>query len=220
MSKTVIINGVTYPDAPYINVPLATGTGEAKFVDSDSGNVSPSDIRNNKRAWSQGEEVVGSQPERTTSDVTVAGKTVTVPAGIYDSPVSKSVADGSVTPDASVSGSVVGSTTSDYPVTITPSATVQAGYVSGNQTGSTITKYVQVEEKTVTPSTSAQDITPTSGKLMDSVHVNPVDLGATAGPEHVLNGFTFFSNTLERKTGTATVPTVTQDSSTKALTIS
>lgn len=219
MAKNVIINGVQYADVPYVNIPLAAGGGNAKFVDTDSGDAAAGDIRNGKKAWVDGSEVTGTLAEKSSSDVTVSGKTVTVPVGIYDSSVSKSVADGSVTPGATVSGDEISDTVSAYPVEITPSATVSAGYVSGNASGSKITKYIQVEEKTATPSTSAQDITPTAGKLLKKVTVSAVSLTGNATAADVLSGKTFYSSTLTKLTGTATVPVVSQDSTTKVLTI-
>lgn len=158
-------------------------------------------------------------PEKDASDVTVSGKNVSVPAGIYDSPVTKGVADGSVTPTATVTGDEIGDTASDYEITVTPAATVGAGYVSGDKIGSAVTKYIQVEEKNATPSTSAQDITPTAGKLLKKVHVNAVTLSGDATAADVLSGKTFYSTSLTKLTGTATVPVVSQDSSTKVLTI-
>ena len=220
MAKNVIINGVTYSDVPYVNIPLSQGSGNAKFVDTDSGDAAAGDIRSGKKAWVDGNEVTGSIPAKTASDLTVSGKTVSVPAGIYDSAASKSVADGSVTPKATVSGDEIGDTQSDYPITVTPSATVTAGYVSGNKNGTAVTKYIQVEEKTATPTTAAQDITPTSGKLLKKVHINAVNMSATATESDVLSGKTFFSGSLTKRTGTATVPIVGQDSTTKVLTIS
>lgn len=219
MAKNVVINGVTYESVPYVNIPLSAGSGNAKFVDTDSGDAAASDLRSGKKAWVDGNEVTGTVPARTASDVSVSGKTVTAPAGIYDDPVSKSVADGNVTPSATVTGDELGDTASDYPVEVTPAAAVDAGYVSGNKTGTKVTKYIQVEDKTATPSTAAQDITPTAGKLMKKVHVNAVDVSATATEETVPAGVTFFANSLVRKTGNATFPTVGQDSSTKVLTI-
>lgn len=220
MAKNVVINGVTYADVPYVNIPLAQGSGNAKFVDTDSGDAVAGDIRNGKKAWVDGNEVTGSLSVKSGSDLTVSGKTVSVPAGVYDSAVSKSVADGSVTPKATLAGDELGDTQSDYPVTATPSATVSAGYVSGNKSGTAVTKYIQVEEKTATPTTSAQDITPTSGKLLKKVHINAVSISATATESDVLAGKTFFSGSLTQRTGTATVPVVSQDSTTKVLTIS
>lgn len=220
MAKNVIINGVTYSSVPSVSIPLAAGSGSAKFVDTDSGDAAASDIRSGKKAWVDGNEVTGTAAAKSASDVTVSGKTVTVPAGIYDSQVQQSVADGSVTPSASVSGDEIGDTVTDYEIDVTPNATVGAGYVTGDKTGTTIKKYVQVEDKTATPSTSAQDITPTAGKLLKKVHVNAVNVAGTATESDVLNGKTFYSGSLTQRTGTATVPIVGQDSTTKVLTIS
>ena len=220
MAKNVVINGVTYSDVPYVNIPLAAGTGNAKFVDTDSGDAAAGDLRSGKKAWVDGNEITGSIPAKSSTDLTVSGKTVNVPAGIYDSAASKSVADGSVTPKATLAGDELGDTQTDYPVTATPSATVSAGYVSGNKSGTAVTKYIQVEEKTATPSTAAQDITPSNGKLLKKVHVNAVSISATATEADVLSGKTFYAGSLTRRTGTATVPVVSQDSTTKVLTIS
>ena len=221
MAKSVIINGVTYSDVPSVSIPLSSGSGNAVFVDTDSGDAAAGDIRSGKKAWVDGAEVTGNLSGNSSTDVTVSGKTVTIPAGIYDSQVTKSVADGSVTPTATVSGDEIGDTTSDYSVTITPGATVSAGYVSSNATGTAVTKYIQVETKPVTPTTSSQTINPTSGKLISQVTVSAVDVTATATEADVMYGKTFFSGgSLTRKTGSATVPTVSQDGSTKVLTIS
>lgn len=220
MAKNVVINGVTYSDVPYVNIPLATGTGNAKFVDTDSGDAAAGDLRSGKKAWVDGNEITGSIPAKSSSDLTVSGKTVSVPAGIYDAAASKSVADGSVTPKATLAGDELGETQTDYPVTASPTATVSAGYVSGNKSGTAVTKYIQVEEKTATPSTAAQDITPSNGKLLKKVHVNAVSISATATEADVLSGKTFYAGSLTRRTGTATVPVVSQDSTTKVLTIS
>lgn len=219
MSKSVKINGVTYSDVPYVNIPLATGSGNAKFVDTDTGNVAATDVRSGKKAWAGGNEITGTVPAKTASDITVSGKAVSVPAGIYDSSVSKSVADGAVTPTATATGDEIGDTETDYEISITPAATVTAGYVSGNKTGTVVKKYIQVETKTATPSMSAQDITPTSGKLLSSVHVNAVSLSGNATAADVMAGKTFYNSSLTMITGTATVPLVGQDSSTKVLTI-
>ena len=220
MAKNVKINGVTYSNVPYVNIPLAEGSGNAKFVDTDSGDAVAGDIRSGKKAWVDGNEVTGTIPEKTSTDVTVSGKAVTIPAGVYDSSVTKNVADGTVTPTATVSGDEVGDTASDYPIEVTPAATVNAGYVSGNKTGTKVTKYIQVEDKSVTPSTSEQTILATAGKLIKKIVVAAVNLTASASESDVLDGKTFFSGSLTRKTGTATVPIVGQDSTTHVLTIS
>ena len=138
--KNVIINGVTYNDVPFVAIPLAEGEGEANFYDTTSGDVTAADVRAGKKAWADGVEVTGNVAERTHSDVTVSGKTVTVPAGIYDEQVQQSVATGSATPSATVAGDEIGDTQTDYSITITPEATVGTpGYITSIADGATAT---------------------------------------------------------------------------------
>ena len=70
---------------------------------------------------------VGSQvPRKSSSDLSASGDTVSVPAGFYEDPVSKSVASGSAgTPTASKG------TVSNHAVQVTPSVQNGAGYISG-----------------------------------------------------------------------------------------
>lgn len=70
---------------------------------------------------------VGSQvPRKSSSDLSASGDTVSVPAGFYEDPVSKSVASGSAgTPTASKG------TVSNHAVEVTPSVQNGAGYISG-----------------------------------------------------------------------------------------
>lgn len=222
MAKSVVINGVTYEGVPYVSIPTSDGKTKAKFVDTDNATAAAADIRAGKTAFIGGNEVTGTVAVNESADVQISGNNVTVAAGIYDSEVKKTVAAGTVTPKATVTGSVVGDTVSDYEIDATPSATVAAGYVSGdkNKTGTVVKKYVQVETKTATPTTAAQDITPTAGKLLSKVTVAAVNLEGTATEADVMKGKTFYVNGLTKKTGTATVPVVGQDTTTKALTIS
>ena len=220
MSKDVIINGVTYTAVPYVNIPLAQGDGSAKFVDTDGASAGAGDIRQGKTAWVAGSEVTGSVSVRGEGDVSVSGKNVSVAPGIYDQSVTKAVAEGTVVPSAELSSEVIGTGVSDYPVSVVPKASVSApGYVSSVANGSTTVKYIQVETKTASPSTSAQTILPSSGKLLKSVSVQGVSLQGTATAADVLSGKTFYSTGLNKLTGTATVPTISQDSATKVLNI-
>lgn len=83
--------------------------------------------------------------------------------------------DATVTPAASVSGTVIGNDQSDYPVTVTPSASVgTAGYCASVPDGTAVTKYVQTEEKTSTPTAAGLDVTPSQGKLLKKVTIAPV----------------------------------------------
>lgn len=221
MSQSVKINEVTYSAVPCVNIPKSDNSGNASFYDTSSGDIAATDVRSGKKGWANGTEITGSVTGRTASDVTASGKTVTIPAGIYDTQAQKSVADGAVTPTLTAVGDEIGDTVSDYEITLTPKATVNtAGYVSTISDGSAVTKYIQVEDKTVTPSDSSQDITPTSGKLMKKVTVAAVSLTGDAIAGNVVSGKTFYSSNLTKLTGTLNVPSVSQDGTTKVLTIS
>lgn len=208
MAKNVKINGVDYANVASVKLPLTADPQTfAYFYDTDSGDATAGDLLDGKKAWVDGAEVTGNIVSKTSADLTVSGKTVTVPAGHYASGGSKAVADGSVTPNVTVSGPVVGDTSSSYPITITPKATVgTAGYVSTVADGAQVTKYVQTETKTATPSASSQSITPTAGKLLSSVTVNAVSLTGNATASEVLSGKTFYNTSLTKATGTLTVP--------------
>ena len=76
----------------------------------------------------------------------------------------------------------------------TPSYTIPAGYHNGSGKVS-----VTVETKTATPTKSAQDITPTSGKVLSKVTVAAIPAayqdvtGVTAAAANVLDGKYFVS---------------------------
>ncbi len=220
MAKKIKINGVSYDAVPYLSVPLAEGEGDAKFYDTDSGDALVNDLRAGKKAWVKGVEVVGTVPVKTEGDVTASGKTVSVPAGIFDAPVEKAVEDGSATPSSVVESNVVGDTVSAYPINITAKAAVdKAGWIESIADAKAVTKYVQVEEKTVAPSMESQAVTPTEGKLLSKVTVDPVVLVGNATAADVMKGKTFYNTSMELVTGTATVPVVNQDPEHKFLTI-
>ena len=179
-----------------------------------------SDMRAGKTAYVNDVLVTGTVPTQTEAEVSVSGKTVTVPAGIYDSQVEKSVADGTVTPNADVASTLLGDDETDYAVTITPKASVDAaGYVESISDGAAVTKYIQVETKSVDPNMESQTVQPTEGKLLESVTVNPVVLTGNASAADVMAGKTFYNTSMELQTGTATIPVVGQNPETKALEI-
>ena len=75
---------------------------------------------------STGTQITGSVAAKTASDITVSGDTVTVPAGAYASQTTKSVASGTAGTPSATKGTV-----SNNSVTVTPSVTNTAGYISG-----------------------------------------------------------------------------------------
>lgn len=73
--------------------------------------------------------------QRSSSDLTVSGATVTVPSGYYDSSASKSVASGTEGTPTATKGSV-----SNHSIAVTPSVTNTGGYISGGtKTGTAVT---------------------------------------------------------------------------------
>lgn len=72
---------------------------------------------------------------RTSSDLTASGATVTAPAGYYASSASKAVASGTAGTPTATKGTV-----SNHAITVTPSVTNTAGYITGStKTGTAVT---------------------------------------------------------------------------------
>lgn len=127
------------------------------------------------------------------SDVTVAAipenyQDVTpVTAGAADVLANKVIVDKT---GKSVAGTMANNgAVSEVVSVVTPSYTVPAGYHNGSGKVSLVT-----ETKTVTPSKSAQDITPAAGKVLSKVTVNPISdayqdvTEVTATAANVLDG--------------------------------
>lgn len=93
-----------------------------------------------------GQAITGAISNKTASNITVSGKTVTVPEGFYENTVTKDVSDGSVT---------VATPTVNSSGLVTASATVSAGYVSSTPTSKTLQLPTQTA-KIVTPGDISQ----------------------------------------------------------------
>ena len=83
--------------------------------------------------------------------------------------------EASVTPEVTISSSHLTNDESDYYVDITPGASIiSEGIINSDEEGSIQTKYIQTEERVVTPSGEDQVITPHEGKLISKVTVEAI----------------------------------------------
>lgn len=82
MAQNVIINGVTYPNVPEVNIPKSGG-GTAKFYDTAGADATASDILTGKTAFGSSGSVSGSMANNGSTSGTIGTKagTVTIPAG-------------------------------------------------------------------------------------------------------------------------------------------
>lgn len=219
MAQNVIINGVTYQNVPEVDIPLAGG-GTAQFMDTNDATLANGNqMLNGVTAYSQGTKVTGSITSKSSSDLTVSGATVTVPAGYYSTSASKSVASGSASAPSTISGTSAtvstGTNTLTLSKTVSVTPVVSAGYVSsGTATNSSVSLTASVTTKaaaTITPGTTAQEIaagTYLTGKQTISGDANLVS-------SNILSGKTIFG-----VAGSLSLVSVSQDSTTKVLSIS
>lgn len=168
MAKNVKINGVTYENVPEVNVPLATGSGNAKFFDVTDDTAEAAEILNGKTAHAGEGVVTGSMP----NNGAVSGS-ISTKAGTYSVPVGYHNGSG----------------------TVGIASAEQAKIVAGNiRAGVTI--------------------------LGQSGKASVVDTGdADATSAQILSGKTAYVNG-SKLVGALTAATVSQDSTTKVLTIS
>ena len=111
-----------------------TKEAEYTYYDPYLADATASDIVSGKTAYGQNGRITGSATARTSSDLSVSGNTITAPAGFYSSSASASVASGTEGTPSATKGTV-----SNHSVSVTPSVTNSAGYISGGtKTGTAV----------------------------------------------------------------------------------
>ena len=82
MAQNVIINGVTYPSVPEVDIPKQGG-GTAKFYDTAGGDVSAADLLAGKTAYGSNGLITGTMANNgaTGGEISTKAGTVTIPAG-------------------------------------------------------------------------------------------------------------------------------------------
>lgn len=220
MAKNVVIRDVVYQSVPSVTIPLSGTSGEAEFYDtSDATLDSAAKLPSGTSAYANGVKYNGTAAENDSDDITVSGATVTVPAGFYSEQASKSVASGSATAPASITGTSASVSTGSNTLTLSKSVSVTpdvtAGYVaSGTAGNSAVSLTASVTTKaaaTITPSTSDQTIA--SGTYLTGAQTVKGD--ANLQSSNIVYGVQIFN-----VTGNVQVPIISQDSTTKVLSIS
>lgn len=220
MASDIVIREINYDDVPGIDIPLQGG-GTAHFVDtSDATLNNANQMLNGVTSYANGTKYTGNIPSKSASDLTVSGATVTVPAGNYASQATKSVAAGSVTAPSTISGTSASVSTDSNTLTLSKSVSVTpnvttAGYVSSGTAGNvTVSLTASVTTKaaaTITPTTSNQEIA--SGTYLTGKQT-------IAGDTNLKSSNIVYGTSIFNVPGSARVPVISQDSTTKILSIS
>ena len=84
MAQDIKINGATHLGVKYTDSPKADGSGDARFYDASETTATAAQIRTGYSAIIADGETPGAMPEKTASDITINGRTATIPEGHYD----------------------------------------------------------------------------------------------------------------------------------------
>lgn len=226
MAKNVVINGVTYSNVPEVDIPIANSAEVAKFYDTSDANLDNGNkMLSGNTAYANGVKYTGTISSKSSSDLTVSGATVTAPSGYYSTNATKTIASGSATtPTTSISitptisvNSTTGLITASVSDSQSITPTVSAGYISSGTAGTVSVAGSETEQlttqaaQTITPSTS--DTTIAAGQFLTGAQTIKGDANLVS--TNIKSGVSIFG-----VTGSLTSATVSQNASTKVLTIS
>ena len=219
MAQNVVINGVTYSNVPKVEIPKS-GSGTAVFTDTSDATLNDAGkLPLGVTAYANDVKYTGTAAENDSTDLSVSGATVTVPAGYYASSASATVSSGSATAPSTISGTSAsvntGTNTLTLSKTISVTPVVSAGYVStgtaGNASVSLTASVTTKAAATITPGTSNQTIA--SGTYLTGTQTISGDANLVSA--NIKSGVTILG-----VSGSMTAPTISQDSTTKVLSIS
>lgn len=153
--------------------------------------------------------------QRSSTDLTASGATVSVPAGYYASSASKAVAGGSATNSGTASASSATITTGTNTITLSKAVsitpTVSAGYISSGTAGNVTVSLTGSATIDPTPTASGKTVTIPAGYYTEST-TKDVSTGSATGPSSLSGSsatITTGTNTITlTKTGVTTTPTV------------
>lgn len=219
MAQNVVINGVTYSNVPKVEIPKS-GSGTAVFTDTSDATLNDAGkLPLGVTAYANDVKYTGTAAENDSTDLSVSGATVTVPAGYYASSASATVSSGSATAPSTISGTSAsvntGTNTLTLSKTISVTPVVSAGYVStgtaGNASVSLTASVTTKAAATITPGTSNQTIA--SGTYLTGTQTISGDANLVSA--NIKSGVSIFG-----VSGSLTAATVSQDAITKVLSIS
>lgn len=220
MAKDIVIREVQYDNVPMVEIPLASSSGSAEFYDtSDATLNNANQMLDSVTAWSNGVKYTGNIPSKTSANLSASGATVTVPAGNYASQATKTIDSGSATAPATISGTSAtvstGTNTLTLSKTVSVTPSVTAGYVASGTAGdSSVSLTASVTTKaaaTITPTTSNQEIA--AGTYLTGKQT-------IAGDSNLVASKIVYPNSIFGVQGSAKLPVISQDATTKVLSIS